>query len=103
MTDMQIALTRVQGDPLKVTRKGESLIFNGTAIDLSGVTADAPLLLADHACPWIASDVTRDADGLHLTVIAPYAGTNLPEALWYPDPLVVVKDGPVALPAWQVG
>lgn len=101
MTPMNITLTRAVGASLKVSRKGDTLILNGVAIDLSAATADAPIPMG--GSDWIVSDVTRDDDGLHLKIIAPYGGDDLPEALWYPAPLIVTRNGPVTLPAWQVG
>lgn len=100
---MLISFNRVPGAPLDLSVTGDTLTANGAALDMSAV-ADGDMLpmQAVSDWPWLVSDITR-ADGvLHLTIIAPYAGGDLPESLWYPEPVMVNSDGPVDLPAWEI-
>lgn len=79
----------------------------GDAVDIGGVTYDfAPLAEGDVLpldavdCPWLASDVTREAGHICLTLILPHSSTAPRETL-FPEPITVVEDGPVALPPYE--
>ncbi len=99
---MDIIPTRAAGAPLALERQGETLIFNGRALDLSVIPDGATLDADGTDCPWIAGAVTRAGGRLRVPVIAPYAGGHLSPSLWHPDPILDPPDGPVALPAYEV-
>lgn len=99
---MHITLTRAVNAPLTLKRQGETLIFNGEPFDLSSIPDGGTLLPDGHDCPWVTGPVERAGGVLRLTVIAPYDGGDLPEALWDPGAIIDPPDGPIALPAYEV-
>ena len=99
---MRIALTRAVGIPLALARQGGTLIFNGEPLDLSAIADGAVVEPGGTDCPWIVGPIEGTPAGPRLTVIAPYAGGDLPEALWGPAEIVDPPDGPIPLPAYEV-
>ena len=100
---MHITLTRTADAPLTLERSGNILTFNGAAFDFAPLPDGATLPLYSVACPWINGPVTRSAAGvLTVPVIAPYAGGDLPEALWHTAPIIDPPDGPIELPAYDL-
>jgi hypothetical protein len=95
---MQITLTPQRSDAtLTLARSGTTLIINGTAYDF-GPVGDGAVLPRDAVdCAALASDVTRIGGVLHLTLILP-VGANPPMEARFPEPVIVVGDGPIALP-----
>lgn len=96
---MKITLSPVRMDlPLIAEVEGEVLTLNGTAVDLSTVTPEAPL--EEPGNPWIVGTVRRDESGmLEVTLILPHGGTPPPETL-FPAPIEVTA-GPVPLPPYD--
>jgi hypothetical protein len=96
---MIITLIPIRADDrLALRRRGDTLILNGEALDLSPLTEGAVLPRAAIASPWIAGDVTRQGGVLHLSVLFPHGPDAAPEAR-FPAPLHLTGDGDVALPA----
>lgn len=96
---MKITLSPVRMDaPLTATVEGEVLTLNGTAVDLSTVTPEAPL--EDPGNPWIVGAVRRDGAGmLEVTLILPH-GSAPPQETLFPAP-VEITAGPVPLPPYD--
>ncbi len=98
---MKITLVPVRMDcPLEVSLKGESLILNGEAVDLSRVTEAGPLDAAEFGSSWIIGDVRRVAGEIELSLILPH-GADAPEGTRFPKPVRRVKDGALALPDYD--
>ncbi len=94
---MRISLMPMRMDArLDVEVRGETLILNGEAVDLSATTRTKPLV-PEGEMPWIIGEVTRGAEGLALTLLLPH-GPQAPDATRYPKDIVVLKDGAVSLP-----
>ena len=102
---MFITLTPMRrDDSLTLHRAGDVLTVNGQVFDFSALPEGGLLPQAAVACDWLASDVERRDGVLHLTLILPHgpmAALAPPgaQALLFPAPLLLVEDGPVALPA----
>jgi hypothetical protein len=80
---------------LSVERHGERLILNGTEVDFSDVRETTP---ADtFSSPWLVGDVHRRNGVLEVGLILPH-GPGAPDAVRFPDAVVLTGDGPVSLP-----
>ncbi len=94
-------------DALALSLSGDVLTINGEALDLSGIPVGATLPRDAVDCDWLASDIERDKDGmLSLALILPHGPiadptTDAAEAVLFPDPLVVVEEGAIALPSYE--
>lgn len=84
------------GDALDASRQGDTLIINGQAIDLSGVTDPVPA--ADFDCEYLTDNVKRIEGTLHVTLRLPI-GADATEAERFPVPIIDPSDGPLALPS----
>jgi hypothetical protein len=99
---MKISFSPVRSDQrLVLERRGDVLVFNGDALDLSGIPEGATLPQAAAGCDWIASDIERRGGILHLTLILPH-GAQAAEATLFPAPITVTGDGPVTLPDYAL-
>jgi hypothetical protein len=77
--------------PIQVERRGEMLVIDGVAYDLSSYS--------EGSCPWILGQ-PRLAKGVwQVTLMLPHGGTAPPETL-FPKP-VQTGDGLVALPPFD--
>ena len=95
---MHIKLTPQRSDAtLSLARQGTSLIINGEAFDFGPLPDGAVLPRDAVACDFLASDVTRIAGVLHLTLILPH-GANAPPQTLFPAPIDLAMDGPASLP-----
>ncbi|SPF81793.1 hypothetical protein [Pseudoprimorskyibacter insulae] len=88
-------------DALTLTCEGETLYFNGVALDLSAIADGACLAASDLGCDWLAGDVCRTGGALHVSVILPH-GARAPQQTLFPAPVTVVADGPVPLPPYDL-
>jgi hypothetical protein len=80
---------------LTLERQGSLLIANDTVYDLAALAAtreDSP------GEGWVQSVHLTAGGRLEAVVLLPH-GTDAPEAVRFPVPVVVEVDGPVALPA----
>ena len=99
---MQIILSPIRAEtPLTLHRAGDVLTVNGEVFDLSGIPEGATLPREAVACDWLASDITRIAGSLQMTILLPH-GANAPEETRHPAPLVLTSNGPVTLPPYDV-
>lgn len=97
---MHISLSPVRMDtPLRVERRGDTLILNGESLDLSAITEGTTVTAAATGCPWLAGDVTRQGGALWLTILLPH-GADAPEQTLFPQALALTADGPVPLPPY---
>ena len=99
---MQITLTpQRRDDTLTLTRSGDVLTINGEAFDFAAIPEGGTLPRDAVACDWLASDITRQAGVLHLTLILPH-GADAPQATLFPAPITLTGDGPGVLPTDEV-
>lgn len=85
-------------DTLTLSKSGDILTVNGEDFDFSGVADGTDLARDAVACEWLASDVVRQDGDLLLSLILPHRA-DAPEEILYPAPLIVLDDGPIALPS----
>lgn len=84
-------------DRLRLERRGETLILNGEACDLSTVPEGGSLSPEDLGCAWLGGPVSRSGGRLRVPLILPH-GPRAPRETLFPEPIEVTQDGPVALP-----
>lgn len=95
---MHITLSPIRSDaPLTLYRKGDTLIVNGTELDLSPLPEGAILPRGAVDCPWLAGDITRQNGRLRLTLLLPH-GARAPLDTLFPAALDPVPEGAVPLP-----
>jgi len=101
---MKITLSPIRSDAtLTLHRKGCVLTVNGEAFDFSGLPEGATLPRSAVSCDWLASDVERVAGILQLTLLLPHGPIPDPapkaaRAVTNPEPIIVTKNGRIALP-----
>jgi len=84
-------------DTLELSRAGAVLTVNGEAFDFSQMAAGDTLPAAAISSSWFAGEVNNIAGELELTLLLPLPVNFSPEQA-FPEPLLNVQDGPVALP-----
>lgn len=85
-------------DTLTLEKQGDVLIINGEAFDFSPMDSGDTLPRSAITSQWIVGDVDRTLDGeLNITVTLPNPWNYSPEQA-FPEPLMNVENGPVALP-----
>lgn len=73
---MQITLIpQRRDDDLILSRRGDALLINGTAYDLTPLPEGATLPRQAVACEWLASDIVRVDGQIVLALLSPY-GTD---------------------------
>jgi hypothetical protein len=99
---MQLILTPMRRDThLSLNRQGDVLTLNGEDIDLAMLPDGATLPCDAVASDWIAGDITRKDGVLRVPLVLPH-GANAPEETRFATSISVQKDGPVALPTYDV-
>jgi hypothetical protein len=84
-------------DTLELSRSGAVLTINGEAFDFSQMAAGDTLPASAISSSWFAGEVNNIAGELELTLLLPLPVNFSPEQA-FPEPLLNVGDGPVALP-----
>lgn len=84
-------------DTLEVTKQGDVLTLNGTALDFGPLPDGATLPMSAVSGDWIAGDVERVDGELVIRLILPLPA-NYSQEQAFPEDLVDVPDGPVAFP-----
>ena len=84
-------------DTLNVVRRGDLLVVNDEPFDFSAVGEGDILPRSAIESEWFAGDVTRVNGELELTLILPNPA-NFSQALAFPAPITVTKNGLVVLP-----
>lgn len=96
---MQIKLSPVRLDEkLEVTVVGDVITLNGQDFDFSQLPEGATLPAEAIGSEWFVGPVERIAGELHLTLLLPH-GPNPSQAVAFPEPLTVTKDGVIELPS----
>lgn len=99
---MQITFSPMRRDSrLTLARSGDSLTINGEAFDFSPLPEGATLPREAMDCEWFAGPVERVAGVLHLSLILPH-GPNPPRETLTAEPVLLTRDGPVALPPYDL-
>ncbi|MDO8882906.1 hypothetical protein [Pseudotabrizicola sp.] len=99
---MKLTLSPVRMDvPLTASVVGDVLTLNGEDFDFSPLPEGAVLPRDAVDCEWLASDVTRHAGRLEMTLILPH-GANAPSDTLFPTPLDVEADGVLELPLYEI-
>lgn len=83
-------------DSLTIIKLGDALNINGVDFDFSAVPEGGVLPQSAVDCEFLASDVTRTAGQIVLTLLLPH-GPDASEAARFPQP-ITPADGPVELP-----
>lgn len=84
-------------DTLFIERNGDKLTLNGEEFDFSKIAEGDTLPGLAIASDWFLGDVNRIDGELHLTIILPNSWDASHEQR-FPEPLMGVLDGVVALP-----
>lgn len=82
---------------MSVTKIGRSLALNGELFDFSQMIDGDTLPKAAIDSIWFDSDVSMIGGELELTLLMPIPA-NYSQEQAFPVPLLIVADGPVALP-----
>ncbi len=83
---------------LSLAKAGDALTINGEAFDFSRMGNGDTLPMSAIAGTWFRGDVERLDDGELVVTIALPNGPDASQAQRFPQDLVSVPDGPVALP-----
>ncbi|WP_192560304.1 hypothetical protein [Pseudomonas allokribbensis] len=84
-------------DTLSMSRAGAVLTINGEAFDFSAMSPGDTLPLGAVKSEWFVGPVENVAGELELTLLLPLP-VNFSQEQAFPEPLLNVQDGPVALP-----
>lgn len=82
---------------LSVSVEGDAITVNGDTLDLSGLVEGEPLDLYEVGYPWIADNIRRVGEVIHISLLFPLR-FGASEAARFPAPIEVATDGPVAVP-----
>lgn len=95
---MKITFTpQLRADVLSLSLDGDVLTVNGTGYDFGPLAEDSTLPREAVGCPLLASDVTREAGHITLTLILPH-GSDAPEVARFPQPITFTQTGRIPLP-----
>lgn len=82
-----------------IETRGETLIIDGEAFDLSTIPEGATLPGEAVASMWVCGPVERIDGQLHLTLLLSH-DADAPNGTMFPDPVRVTSDGPVPMPPY---
>jgi len=96
---MIINLSPVRSDEALPTLSaaGDVLTLNGEVFDFGPLPEGASLPASAVESDWFVGEVERLAGELHITLRLPH-GRGPSQAVAFPEPLVVSRGGPIALP-----
>lgn len=95
---MHVTLSPVRMDEtLTASCAGDVLTLNGQPFDFTQLPEGATLPAEAIDSEWITGPVSRIDGVLHLTLRLPH-GPNPSQAVAFPEPIHVTKDGPIDLP-----
>lgn len=98
---MHISFSPVRQNQCVVFEKrGDCLIIDGEAFDFSDLPNGAQLPADAVASAFVTGPVERIGGVLHLTVLLPH-GADAPDSTRFAEPVTVLEDGPVPLPAFD--
>lgn len=84
-------------DTLEVSKQGDILTINGSAIDLSVIPEGATLPASAVSSEYLMGNIERIAGVLHLTLLLPH-GPDPSQAVAFPVPIINPADGALELP-----
>lgn len=84
---------------LQLEKEGDVITINGTAYDFSHVAEGEEHQVPDEEAPWFSGPVSRKEGMLIVRLVLPH-GANAPQDTRFPQPLIQIEDGPVAVPLW---
>lgn len=97
---MFLSLSPIRQDAaLAVFRDGDRLTLNDVVYDFTRLPQGGTLPRSAVDCPFLASDVVRQEDDLHLTLTLPH-GPDASADMLFPD-RIHATDGPVKLPGHE--
>lgn len=83
---------------LTIIKQGKALIVNGDTLDFSAMQQGDEYPPEAINNPSVIGGAVM-ADGIiSLTIILPYSNDDAPNSVKFPEPLIVIDDGAVALP-----
>lgn len=88
-------------EELAAARAGNVLKLNGEDFDFGQLVEGGTLPQQAIASKWFAGPVSRVDGELLITLILPH-GANAPETTRFPQPLVVLVDGAIGLPVYDI-
>ena len=95
---MKIVLSpQVRVPPLTLFKEGDALTVNGEVFDFTPMGDGDTLPLGSIASEWFVGDVDKVGTEVIITLLFPNPWNYSPEQA-FPEPLLNVPDGPVALP-----
>ncbi|UFQ02986.1 hypothetical protein KJY40_21215 [Pseudomonas fitomaticsae] len=83
--------------PLALEKRGNGLVINGEVFDFSPMRDGDVLPLAAVSSYWFMNDIFCSAGEIELTLMLPLP-TNYSQEQAFPDPVIVIEDGPIPLP-----
>lgn len=99
---MQINFSPVRMDEqLTLDREGDVLYVNGEVFDFSQLLEGATLPWGAVLSDWFPGTVDRIDGELYLTIRLPH-GPNAPESTRFPEPIVVMEDGTIDIPIYNI-
>ncbi|TDJ77234.1 hypothetical protein E2H86_08615 [Pseudomonas putida] len=99
---MLINLSPVRMDEeLRVACEDETLMLNGETFDFRPLLEGATLPREAIVSQWFAGPVERVNGKVVLTLVLPH-GANAPEETRFPQPITVMQDGLIPLPAYEM-
>lgn len=94
-------IPRRRDDTLSISKSGDELTINDKKFDFGPLTEGSELPSNAVNTSWITGPVRRENGVLHVSLVLPH-GPNAPQETRFPEPIHVVENGPVALPAYTV-
>lgn len=98
-----IPIPQRRDDTLALSKSGDVLTINGSALDLTDLPEGATLPAEAVDCEWIAGPITREGGVLHIPVLMPHGPIPYPAppeaaVVTHPEPITVATYGPIELP-----
>lgn len=84
-------------DTLTIEKNGDRLRINGELFNFGPIPEGGSIDANDVPCEWIVGNVLRTNGEIELTIILPH-GSNPPEEMAFPKPLLEAEDGLIDLP-----
>ena len=99
---MHITLSPIRMDAtLTASLVGDVLTLNDDVLDFGPLPDGATLPAEAISSEWVVGDVSRIDGVVHLTLRLPH-GPNPRQAVAFPVPINVTRDGPIVLPIDEV-
>ena len=88
-----------RSDGLTLSKQGDTLVINGTPVDLSPLPVGykLPFEECQKGHPFLLEAQRNEGGELDLTVLLPY-GPGASSAVTFPQPVLVIEDGNIEVP-----